>query len=228
MGKEKFVREMFSSIAPRYDLANSILTLGLDSLWRKKLVRLSGASGSAQVLDCATGTGRLAFEFAKVLDSAGRVVGVDFCQKMLDQIKAENSKAHFQKADIISLPFSENTFDVVSIAYGLRNLSDMEKGLREMARVIKKGGVVMALETGSSLNWGCSFFLKFYFKRMVPLLGGWITGNKEAYQYLYESSKEFPSGEAMADLFKKTGCFGDVSCIPLLGGASFIYKAQAL
>lgn len=228
MKKEQFVEKMFSSIAPRYDKANSILTFGLDSLWRKKLVRLSCISKDSRILDCATGTGKLAFCFSRNLSEKGRVDAIDFCSNMLEQIQTKDSKVHFQKADIMNLPFSSNTFHVTSIAYGLRNLSDIEKGVMEMARVTRPGGFLMILETGSSFHPIMAPFLNFYFKKIVPCLGGWITGNPQAYKYLYESSFNFPSREELIDILKKTRCFKHISFFSLLGGASFIYKAEVL
>ena len=226
--EEQFVKKLFSSIAPRYDCANTVLTFGLDALWRKKLVRLSHISKDSKVLDCAAGTGKLAFCFSKKLGASGQVTAVDFCQGMLDQVKTKDPKVIFQKADVLNLPFNSNTFDVVSIAYGLRNLSDQKKGLKEMARVAKPQGLVMILETGSLFHPLLSPFFHVYFKKILPILGGWITGKKEAYEYLSRSSLDFPSGKKMAAFLNQTGCFKTIHCFSLLGGASFIYKAEVL
>lgn len=224
MKTEKKIKNIFSSIANRYDRANSVLTFGMDSLWRKKVVVLSQVSKKSSVLDCATGTGRLAFEFLNHLGEQGRVVGIDFCEEMLKQIKKQDSRMTFQKADILNLPFSNRTFDVTSIAYGLRNLSDQEKGIKEMARVTRK--FVMILETGVPTNVFLRPLIRLYTSLIVPLLGGLVTGNFSAYRYLNRSSKNFPSGQKMISLLKQTNCFKSVECFPLLGGASFIYKAQ--
>ena len=228
MEKEHFVKKIFSSIAPRYDRANSLLTFGMDALWRKKLVRLSRVSEGMKVLDCATGTGRLAFCFAEKLKKNGQVFAVDFCEEMLKHIPKKNHKVHFQKADIMELPFEDNTFDVVSIAWGLRNLSDIKKGLKEMARAAKPGGFLMILETGDEFHPLISPILHFYFKKIVPCLGGFITGQKEAYEYLFRSSLKFPSRGGLIEILRETKCFKKIICVPLLGGASFIYKLEVL
>ena len=225
--KEKFVENLFSSIAPRYDLANSLMTFGLVEFWRKKLVRISCVSKNAKVLDCAAGTGKLALCFLKSLGEKGEVTGVDFCSRMLNQIKIKDPRMQFKKADVMDLPFPAHSFDIVSIAYGLRNLSDMEQGLKEMARVLKPQGLLMVLETGEASNPWLKPFFHFYFKKIVPFIGGWATGRKEAYQYLNESSLSFPSGKNLIEILKKTNCFDDAVCFPLMGGASFIYKARS-
>lgn len=224
--KKQNVNNMFSSIAGKYDLANSFLTFGLDNVWRNKLVRLSSPKTSAHILDCASGTGRLAHAFLKKLGKDGQVSAVDFCADMLKQIKFKDPRFHFMQADIMSLPFSNQTFDITAIAYGLRNLPDIEKGLKEMARVTKNKGYLMVLETGRPSNLLMLPFLRLYFKWFVPLAGGWITKNPSAYKYLNQTSADFPSGQKLINIFKSTGCFKDISCYPLVGGASFIYKAQ--
>ena len=222
--KETTVKNMFSSIAHKYDLANTVITLGLDSLWRKKLVRLSGVSKNSRVLDCACGTGRLAFDFLNVLEN-GQVTGVDFCEEMLNQIHTQDPRIQFQKANVLQLPFPENSFDITASAYGLRNLSNMEKGLQEMARVTQPEGCVMILETGAGSGTLFSFLLKLYFKTAVPFLGGRLTGQKQAYQYLNKTTAGFPSGEKMIQRLDQTRSFKNIQCFKLMGGASFIYKA---
>ena len=224
MSTENKVKSIFSSIAKRYDRANQFLTFGLDGSWRKKVVHLSQVSQEDSVLDCATGTGKLAFEFLSQLGERGRVVGVDFCKEMLGQIQKTDSRVQFQFADVLNLPFSDKEFNVVSIAYGLRNLSDKERGVREMARVSKK--FVMILETGVPSNIFLRPLIRLHTSLLVPLIGGIVTKNFSAYRYLNSSSKNFPSGQKMISFLEETGCFKKVECFPLLGGASFIYKAE--
>ncbi len=224
--KNTTVKTIFSSIANKYDLANSVLTFGLDDLWRKKLVHLSSPKKDAHILDCATGTGLLASAFLKVLGKDGRVDAIDFCTAMLEQVKFEDPRCYFTKADVMNLPFSNQTFDITAIAYGLRNLPDIEKGLKEMARVTKSNGFLMVLETGEPSNPIMLPLLRLYFKWIVPLVGGWITGRSSAYKYLNQTSSNFPSGQKLINIFKSTGCFKNISCHSLMGGASFIYKAQ--
>ena len=226
--QKKSVNNMFTSIAKKYDLANSWLTFGLDNVWRKKLVRLASPKTSAHILDCAAGTGLLAYAFLKAIGKDGRVSAVDFCQAMLDQIKFKDPRFHFVQADVMRLPFSSQTFDITAIAYGLRNLPDIEKGLKEMARVTKSKGYLMVLETGRPSNPVMLPFIRLYCKWIVPLAGGWITKNPSAYKYLNKTSAEFPSGQKLINIFKNTECFKDIACYPLMGGASFIYKAQIL
>lgn len=226
MKKPNSIHNMFASIASSYDVANSVLTFGLDSYWRKKLIRLSEVSPDAHVLDCATGTGKLAFEFLNSLNSKGRVVGIDFCQEMLDQIKDHPAQIQFQKADVLSLPFADQTFNITSIAYGLRNLSDYKKGLAEMARVTKSKSYVMVLETGKPSASIIAPFLSLYMRVIIPILGGLISGNTSAYKYLHKSSLNFPSREKLIQIFQDTDCYNQVECFPLFFGASYIYRAQ--
>ena len=223
--KEEQIKKIFSSIAPRYDLANSLLTFGLDQLWRKKLVKLSEPQPDHFILDCASGTGKLAFKFLEKLEDKGKVIGVDFCENMLSQIKFKDPRLRFEKANMLELPFPDQKFHITSVAYGLRNLSDLEKGLKEMARVTKNKGCLMALETGKPTNKFLRPFIQIYFNKIMPSLGGWITGDKSAYDYLNQSSENFPSGPDMIEIFKSTDCFSKISFYPLLGGVSFIYKA---
>ena len=224
--EKQTVNSMFSSIAKKYDVANSWITFGLDNVWRKKLVRLSSPKKDARILDCATGTGLLAYAFLKALGKDGRVDAVDFCTAMLEQIQFKDPRFYLKKADVMALPFSNQSFDITSIAYGLRNLPNIEKGLEEMARVTKPNGYLMVLETGTPSNPIMLPLLHLYCKWIMPLVGGWVTGRYSAYKYLNQTSSNFPSGQKLIDIFKSTDCFKNVSCYPLMGGASFIYKAQ--
>ena len=236
--KAKKVQQIFSSVANNYDKANKVITLGMDQTWRKKLVKWSEVPKKAQILDCATGTGALAFEFQACLGPLGRITGVDFCQNMLKkakeqaQIKAKK-QGHkdlggidFQQADIHHLPFPDSSFDVSAMAYGLRNVANPTKVLKEMARVTRSGGRVMILETGDKPAWFLRPCFWGYFWYIVPFLGGLVTGNKGAYQYLQESSKNFPSRGELLKIMKATGAFSHLEYKTLFLGASFIYKAQ--
>lgn len=222
------IKNLFQSIAHGYDKANDAMTGGMARAWRKKLVLWSDVRPGDKVLDCATGTGDLAIEFAKATGPRGKVTGTDFCSGMLDHAPAKATKAgvkvHFELADATQLPYKDRTFDVVSIAYGIRNVSDPMKALSEMARVTKVGGRVMILETGDQQNPLLRSAFQWYFKNIVPIIGGWITGKKEAYQYLQKSSAQFPSQDRFLDLMKKTGRFRTCDYQSLMGGASFIYK----
>ena len=224
--KDQKVKNIFSSVAKKYDLTNKIFTLGMDQKWRKKLVQLSDVSPNARVLDCATGTGAVAQKFLEALGSQGQVVGVDFCEEMINQVPFQDSRCSFQIEDVLNLSFKDQSFDVVSIAYGLRNLSDTQKGLQEMARVTKDKGVVMILETGRPKNFLVKILVDFYCWTIMPIIGWITTGELKAYQYLNQTSSSFPYGKKMVKEIKKTNCFENVSYFPVMMGSSFIYKAQ--
>lgn len=221
------IKSMFSKVAINYDKANSVLSMGIHHLWRKKLVRLSGAQKGDNVLDCATGTGDLAIEFKKVVGS-GRVVGTDFCAEMLESApgksRAEGLDIEFRQADVMALPFRNHEFDICSISFGIRNVSDPAQGLGEMARVTKSGGSVLVLEFGQVTVPVFAQAYEFYSNHVLPRVGGWVTGQREAYKYLQESSAEFPSREKFLDLMKSTGAFANCEYVSLTGGIAYIYK----
>jgi demethylmenaquinone methyltransferase/2-methoxy-6-polyprenyl-1,4-benzoquinol methylase len=223
------VRKMFSKVAANYDRANTVLSVGVHSLWRKKLVRLSNAAPGMSVLDCATGTGDLAIEFKKNVGPAGRVVGTDFCAEMLAMapLKAKNQGIDIEwaQADAMNLQFSDREFDLTSISFGIRNVADPLKALREMARVTKSGGSVLVLEFGQVELPGFSQLYNFYSQKVLPMLGGWVTGQNEAYKYLQSSSAEFPCRENFLDLMREAGSFSDCQYWSLTGGIAYIYKA---
>lgn len=224
----EFIKQTFNSISSNYDKANDVITLGMVKRWRKKFVELSGAKKGDHVLDCATGTGDLAFCFKEVVGSEGYVLGTDFCDGMLDEApkKAQqmNLDVDFELADATQLPYEDNRFDITSIGYGIRNVVDPLKVLQEMARVTKSGGKVMILETGDTGNPFLQPFITAYFKYLVPRLGGWAGGNKKAYEYLNQSSTHFPSKEKFVALMDQSEAFKHTEFSSLMGGASFIYK----
>ncbi|MCM2277790.1 MAG: bifunctional demethylmenaquinone methyltransferase/2-methoxy-6-polyprenyl-1,4-benzoquinol methylase UbiE [Oligoflexia bacterium] len=224
------IRGMFSAISSRYDLANTVLSLGTHHGWRKAAVRWSGARSGHKVLDCASGTGDLAFEFERAVGPLGEITGTDFCEPMLEQARrkaqARASRARFQVADVMALPFADSSFDIASIAFGIRNVADPVTGLSEMARVLRPGGVVMVLEFGQSRLplWSQAF--NFYSRRILPRLGGLLTGNRAAYEYLNTSSSLFPCGGEFVALAEKTGCFDTMEFRTLMGGIAFIYRLR--
>lgn len=222
------IRSMFARISGKYDLMNSIITLGMHNRWRKKAVRLSGANQGQSVLDCACGTGDFAFEFRKVTGEESKIVAVDFTQEMLDlipqKISKKNLKIEFQKADILSLPFEDNSFDFASIGYGIRNVDNLIKCFNEMSRVVKSGGKLVILETGQPPAF-IRFFSNIYTSVFVRLAGRIIAGDPDAYIYLTESAAAFPYGKTLTDLMYSTGNFTEIKSYPLFFGVSYIYIA---
>jgi demethylmenaquinone methyltransferase/2-methoxy-6-polyprenyl-1,4-benzoquinol methylase len=220
------VRQMFSSIATRYDVTNEVMSLGVHRLWRRAAVRYSGAKPGDSVLDCATGTGDLALAFKRKVGAAGRVVGTDFCPEMLETAPAKASKeglaVEFQVADAMALPFPDATFDVSSISFGIRNVDDPVKCLKEMARVLKPGGRVVVLEFGQPQGpFGALF--RFYSRTIMPSVGGLLTGNREAYQYLPRTAAAFPAGDRFLALMDQAGAFHERVAHPLTFGTSYVY-----
>jgi demethylmenaquinone methyltransferase / 2-methoxy-6-polyprenyl-1,4-benzoquinol methylase len=226
--RQQDIQNLFTSVAHGYDQANDYMTLGMIHYWRRKLVRWSGVSEGHSVLDCATGTGDMAFEFKRFVGDRGTVIGTDFCEAML-KLAPEKSKklelpVEFKTADVMNLPFVDGSFDACSIGYGIRNVEDPVKALSEMARVVKPGGCVMILETGQTQIPVLSTGMEMYFRYVVPFLGGWVTGRRDAYEYLNKSSMKFPSGEDFLKLMRQTGRFQRVECRSLMAGASYLYK----
>ncbi len=218
---------MFSKVASKYDQANSILSIGIHHLWRQKLVQLSLAKAGMKVLDCATGTGDLAIAFKKVVGNSGQVIGTDFCKEMLEpapeKAKKENLEIQFEWADVTSLKYESNQFDIASISFGIRNVFNPVLGLSEMARVVKPGGKVMVLEFGQMNIPIISNLYKMYSMHVLPKIGGWITGQSDAYDYLQKSSAAFPCKENFLDLMKQTNQFSHVEFVPVSLGIAYIY-----
>lgn len=222
------VRSMFSQIASRYDLANNVLSGGVHHLWRTKLVDWSGAKPGDKILDCATGTGDLAIEFKSVVGPAGKVTGTDFCEEMMIPAPAKAAgrglEISFSQADVTALPFADAEFDISSISFGIRNVNDPGKGISELARVVKPGRKVMILEFGQPRSAGFAQAYKLYSEKVLPVLGGWITGQKSAYEYLQNSSAAFPCREEFVALMRSTGRFSSIEYVPVTFGVAYIYK----
>jgi demethylmenaquinone methyltransferase/2-methoxy-6-polyprenyl-1,4-benzoquinol methylase len=224
----EIIRKMFSQVAANYDKANSVLSVGIHHLWRKKLVKWSGAHLGQSVLDCATGTGDLAIAFKKVVGTTGTVIGTDFCEDMLSfapqKAQVKNLEIQFEQADVTQLKYADNQFDISSISFGIRNVNNPSLGISEMARVTKPGGYVMVLEFGQMSTPVIGPLYHFYSEKILPFLGGFVTGQKEAYKYLQESSAQFPCREKFVELMIRTGHFSKVEYIPVSGGIAYIYK----
>lgn len=223
----EIIRSMFSKVAANYDRANSVLSVGIHHLWRKKLVQLSQAKAGDRILDCATGTGDLAIAFKKTVGSAGQVTGTDFCAEMMltapQKAKNENLEITFEQADVTALQYADKTFDITSISFGIRNVGNPLKALQEMARVTKSGGRVVVLEFGQMQTPVIKDLYNLYSEKILPKIGGLVTGQKEAYDYLQKSSAAFPCRESFIELMKKSDCFSDVSFTPVSFGIAYIY-----
>lgn len=220
------VQKMFSSIAPRYDLTNEVLSFGIHRLWRRTAVRLSGAAPGMATLDCATGTGDLAISFKRAVGPSGSVLGTDFCREMLipapEKAKRAGVQIDFEVADATALPYEDNRFDVASIAFGIRNVDDPRKCLSELARVVKPGGKVVVLEFGQPRGRFGGLF-RVYSRYLMPAIGGLLTGNRAAYEYLPRTAAAFPSGDAFLQMMDDTRAYAARSAHPLTFGTAFVY-----
>lgn len=215
----KFVKGAFAKIADRYVATNHVLSMGTDILWRKKVGRILRDWSPDKVLDVATGTGDLALEIQRKCPSA-KVLGTDFCPEMLEHA-TKSGVQETRVADAMDLPFADGDFDVVTVAFGLRNMANWEGALREMGRVIKPGGHLLVLDFSQPRGilrkpYG------FYLNKMLPRIAGLLTGEGAAYQYLAGSIGEFPHGGDMIALFEKVG-LAQVKCQRLSGGIASIY-----
>lgn len=221
------VKEMFSSIAHRYDTTNTVLSGGTHHLWRKKVVQLSRAKPGDDVLDCATGTGDLAIEFKHAVGSKGTVLATDFCEDMMvygrEKALQENLNIKFEVADAMELPYTSNSYDIASISFGIRNVDDPKVCLEEMARVVRPNGRVMVLEFGQPKGSLFGPLYRFYSKYIIPKIGGLLTGNPDAYAYLPETAAAFPAGADFLALMESTDLFQETKATPLMGGIAYIY-----
>lgn len=220
-GKGHGVQQLFASIAFRYDLANHLLSGGLDFLWRRRAARIVRSWAPARVLDLATGSGDLARTVARACRGA-TIIGADFCLPMLRVARRKNLP-HLVQADALCLPFADATFDVITIAFGLRNMESHERALGEMARVLRPGGHLLVLDFSAPTGLMRGLY-RFYLHRIVPGLAGFITGEKNAYEYLGASIESFPHGEAMNAIIHASG-FTSAKCRPLTGGIVSLYTA---
>lgn len=224
MPKSEFIHKMFDDISSHYDLLNDVLSFGTHRLWKFKFVRNALKLNPKSALDCATGTGDIAFILEK--NGINKVHGIDFSSKMIsiakDKAEQKKSNCYFSVADVINLPFENKSFDVATISFGIRNTEDLGKALRELNRVAKN---LLILEFGSPKN---KFYSKLYFlllKIYFPLFAK-ISGRPDAYDYLIQSSKSFPSGEKFISIMKENTNYRKLHYHPLLGGIAYIYIAS--
>jgi demethylmenaquinone methyltransferase/2-methoxy-6-polyprenyl-1,4-benzoquinol methylase len=210
------IRSMFASISRRYDLLNHLLSLNRDKRWRARAVQLSGVGPGGRVLDVCTGTADLALAYSECVGRDGLVIGADFCPEMLEIGKrkveslngagGDRGKTALMVADTLSVPFPNDTFDVVSVAFGIRNVSDYRAGITEMARVAKPGGRVVILEFSLPENRLFGTLYRFYFTRALPVIGRVVSGARnDAYSYLPDSVLKFPGGDEMRRVMQECG-----------------------
>jgi demethylmenaquinone methyltransferase/2-methoxy-6-polyprenyl-1,4-benzoquinol methylase len=225
------VKQMFASISGKYDLMNSILSLGIHHRWRKVTVKTAELKPGQKVLDCATGTGDLAFSFWNELDNfnseiKSEVVGTDFCEDMMIYAHEKNAKIKnaikFEFADVMSLQYPTNYFDISSISFGIRNVDNPAQGVSEMARVVKPGGKVLILEFGQPKGIFALPY-KVYSKYIMPQLGKLFAKDKTAYTYLPVTASKFPSDEKFLDIMRSINQFSSVSFKKLTFGVAYLY-----
>lgn len=218
---------MFSGIARRYDLLNHLLSINIDKRWRRRVRQGLAAildDPNAAVLDIACGTGDLSLELRRGANA--KVIGSDFCRPMLEiaQKKTEDARQHvpYVEGDAMSLPFADGTFDAATIAFGLRNLANFEDGLIEMHRILKPGGRLAVLEFSTPVVPGFKALFNAYFTRVLPRIGGAVSGSRGAYEYLPDSVSKFPDQERLAELMAKVG-FTNVGYTNLTAGIAAIH-----
>lgn len=216
---------MFGCISRRYDLANHILSCGIDLYWRERAANIVAGWRPAKIVDLATGTGDLALALQKKLPDA-EVTGVDFLPEMLELAQRKGVRRTIL-ADAMKLPFADSSFDCVTISFGLRNMENCERAIDEMSRVLRPGGHLLVLEFSLPRTSLMRAVYRFYLHRWVPLLGSFLTKKKSAYDYLGDSIEKFPSGHAMTALIEGSG-FRAALHQPLSCGIATIYTAESL
>ncbi len=228
-GKKEQVEAMFDAIAPRYDLLNRVLSMGIDRRWRRKAVAMLAAEQPERILDVATGTADLAVE-AMRLDPK-KVVGVDISEEMLRRGREKverlglSDRIVLQRGDAEKLPFSDNQFHAVLVAFGVRNFQDLDKGLAEIHRVLRPGGALVVLEFSKPRAFPIKQGYAFYSRFILPRVGRAISKNDGAYRYLPDSVAAFPDGEAFLDRMRQAG-YHDLTCQPLTFGIASLYKGK--
>lgn len=228
--KEKRVHSVFETISDKYDSMNSIISFNRHKSWRKDVMTKMKIDEGSKALDVCTGTGDWAFSLADEVGETGHVTGLDFSKNMLSVAIEKNEKAHLKQLDFIQgnameLPFESNSFDYVTIGFGLRNVPDYLTVLKEMYRVVKPGGIVVCLETSQPTLIGFRQGYYFYFKFIMPLFGKLFAKSYKEYAWLHESAKDFPDKKELAKLFNEAG-FSNVEIKSYTGGVAAMHKAK--
>lgn len=228
--KHEQVEQMFDSIAPAYDFMNRAMTLGIDKHWRAKAVKIIAAANPGNILDVATGTGDMAMKLAASIDSRPSVTGIDLSEGMLNvaRKKVKNSplanRITFLKGDCLNLPFSDESFDCITVAYGVRNFERLADGYKEMARVLRKGGMVCVIELSTPRGWLTGPLYNLYTRHIIPLAGRLVSKDVRAYSYLPESIAAVAQGDDMLQLMRDAG-LSDTNYKQLTFGVCTIYTA---
>lgn len=223
------VNSMFARIARRYDLANRLLSGGMDIRWRRRLVAEVRRHAPRRLLDLATGSGDVAFALADGVPGAERIAALDFCEPMLAEARRKQTDAGryptiaFGLGDILALPVETGAFDAVTLSFGLRNLADRAQGLREIRRALRPGGRLYVLEFSRPYRWFEPIYL-FYLRNILPRIAGWLTGDRAAYDYLNRTIEAFPDHVALAEELRQVG-FRDVRAIRLTLGIVALHEA---
>lgn len=225
------VRATFEGIAPRYDLANHLLSGGLDFLWRRRLIREAKTDQPRNVLDLATGSGDVALALRKALSVEAQITGLDFCPPMLAEAERKRIAAghspdslRFLQGDCLSMDFPDDSFDLVTIAFGLRNLCDRAIGLSEMQRVLRPGGRLLILEFSQPFFFLRPFYY-LYLRLILPLFARWVTGDRKAYEYLGSSISGFPDRFGLAEELRQAN-FGKISFVSLTGAVVALHVGE--
>jgi demethylmenaquinone methyltransferase / 2-methoxy-6-polyprenyl-1,4-benzoquinol methylase len=228
--KGTFVREMFARIAPRYDLANRVLTAGLDERWRHRAIHLLAAPHEGRILDCCCGTGDFVLGLVRS-DPSLDVTGIDFCAPMLERAQRRARRAPgkvgFVEGDVMAMPFEDSTFDGATMGFSLRNVVDVDATLSEIHRVLRRGARFVSLDVTKAPNRTFRRLFNLYFFGLVPVLGGIVGGSRSAYTYLPNSLTHHPRAPELRDRFTRAG-FGEAGYVSMMGGAIAVHYGTKL